>query len=660
MTRLQLPDIPGLPDLPPLPDIPDLPGTAAQYVVLLPLVAAVLAFGLGRLGSRAAAWTVISGSVLMFGASLWQLYRVTTQGVRSSDTIGPLALGELEVPLVLTATPLTAITAVAVALVATIVQVYARWYLWYDPHYRQFASTVALFTAAMLLVVLSGDVVLTLVGWEVMGWCSYLLIGHHGAKASARRAAAKALLVTRFADLGFVLGLVALAAGPRSTAIADIVEHWQARPGTALTVAMLLVIAGVAGKSALVPFQDWLPDAMEGPTPASALIHAATMVAAGTVVLAQLFPLLQASEPARLTLAVLASVTTILAALLAFAQPDLKRLLAWSTVSQVALMLAALTAVPAGEGPDTAVLHLVSHALFKALLFLSLGWLSVLAGGTLVTYAVSGLRRYGSVRRPLGIGLLALAGVPPLVGFVSKELVLGAAEAGVQTATPGPSLLVLAAVGAATPLTAAYCMRAWLILNRPVFVPGAGRPGERLDDFFAEPEVMAEAVGVEEAEAAISSPARAGVTTLALLTVVGGALPLTPYFDVEIHLNWPLLAASLLLMAAAALAVLAASRGVRTRDAAARLPAVLSRSAERGLGADTAYLALVARPTLALARGVTWLDREVLDGYVRATARAARLLGQGGERWSPVQPAPALVLVLAGVVVLGIVGVVLR
>ncbi|MCE0486163.1 NADH-quinone oxidoreductase subunit 5 family protein [Ornithinimicrobium sediminis] len=658
MTSLQWPDLPDLPALPPLPDFP---GAAAQYVVAIPLLAALLAFLLGRTSSRTAAWTVVTGAVLTLGAATWQLYTISVGVVpRVSETVGPLALGELTVPLTLSASPLTAITAVAVALVALVVQVYARWYLWYDPRYRQFAATVSLFSGAMLLVVLSGDVVLTLVGWEVMGWCSYLLVGHISAKASARRAAAKALLVTRFADLGFVLGLVALTAGPGSTAIADIVDHWRAEPGTALTVAMLLVIMGVAGKSALVPFQDWLPDAMEGPTPASALIHAATMVAAGTVVLAQLFPLLQASDPARTTLAVLASATTLLAALLAFAQPDLKRLLAWSTVSQVALMLAALTAIPVGEGPDTAVLHLVSHALFKALLFLALGWLAVLAGGTLVSYAVSGVRRYGSVRRPLGIGLLALAGVPPLVGFVSKELILGSAEAGVQAATPGPALIVLAAVGAGAPLTAAYCMRAWLILSRPVLVRGNGRTGEQLDDFFAEPEVMVEAVGVEEAEAAISSPARAGITTLSLLTVVGGVLPLTPFFDVELHLNVPLLVASLLLMAAAALFVLAASRGVRTRDAAARLPAVLNLAAERGLGADTAYLTLVARPTMALARGVTWLDREVLDGYVRAAGRAARLLGRGGERWSPVQPAPSLVLVLAGVLVLAVIGVVLR
>ncbi len=657
--------LPGIP-LPDLPDIPfqdllsrvqDLPGTPAQYAVGLPLLAALLALGLGRLAARAAAWVVVTASLLVLGATVWQLYGVShdqVDGTRTSGTIAALPLGELEVPLLLVATEPIAVVAMAVALVALIVQIFARWYLWYDPRYRQFAATVALFTAAMMLVVHSGDLLLTLIGWEVMGWCSYLLIGHLSAKASARRAAGKALLVTRVADIGFVLGVIALAAGAGSTSIESVVAHWETRPGTALTVAMLLLITGVAGKSALIPFQDWLPDAMEGPTPASALIHAATMVAAGTVVLAQLFALLQASDTARIVLALLASVTTLVAALLAFAQPDLKRLLAWSTVSQVALMLAALTAIPLGQGPDTAVLHLVSHAIFKALLFLSLGWLSVLTGGTLVAYAVSGVRRYGAVRRPLGMGLLALAGVPPLVGFVSKELILGAAEQGVQTAG-GPSLIVLAAVGAGTPLTAAYCMRAWLILNRPLIIGHPARRGdERLDDFFSEPAVVQEAAGTEEAEAAISSSARVGISLLALLTLLGGVLPFTGWFTVEsvLELNLPLLATSLLLMLAAALAVVVAARGVPTRDAAARLPQAVRLSAAEGLGADTAYLALVARPTLALARGVAWLDREILDGYVRGGGQAARMLGTGGDRWSPVRPSGALVLVLTGLLVL--------
>ena len=207
--------------------------------------------------------------------------------------------------------------AFVVALVALAVQVYSTWYLATDDRYPRFAATVSLFTAAMLLVVHSGDLVLTVVGWEVMGWCSYLLIGHWSRRHSARRAAHKAFLVTRLADIGFVLGVVGLAAGAGTTSlggcragvgparracidtqvasglpVGEALTACAAPDGTLRAVLLTLVVIGVLGKSAQLPFQDWLADAMEGPTPASALIHAATMVAAGTVVLAGLFPLL--------------------------------------------------------------------------------------------------------------------------------------------------------------------------------------------------------------------------------------------------------------------------------------------------------------------------------------------------------------------------------
>lgn len=667
--EITLPHLPtfGLP-LPDVPEISQAVGTPSQWMIAFPLLAAVLAFYVPQRWARAAGWTVLWAGLAGLLTAIWQVFRAAaTDEPLTASTIGSVPLGELSVPLALSVDTLMAMTALTVALVALIVQAFARWYLWYDPHYRQFAATVALFTAAMMLVVHSGDVILTLIGWEVMGWCSFLLIGHHSTKSSAQRAASKALIVTRVADIGFVLGLVALAAGAGSTAIVDIVDHWSARPGAALTIAMLLIITGVAGKSALFPFHDWLPDAMEGPTPASALIHAATMVAAGTVVLAQLFELLAASDVARFTLAVLACATTLLAALLAFAQPDLKRLLAWSTVSQVALMLAALSAIPASDGPDTALLHLMSHAVFKALLFLTFGWLAVLTGGTLVSYAVSGVRRYASLARPFGFGLLALAGVPPFVGFFSKELILTAAEAGAADA--GGSLagtLVLATVGAGAPLTAAYCMRAWLILNRadpaarsaPAAAPQR-RSVQGIEDLFSAPEVIQDAVGIEEAESAISSTARAGITALTALTILGGILPFTSLVDVELMFNVPLLLASLTLMAAAAVAVWAASRGVRTRDAAARLPSSVRRGAERGFGGDTAYQVVVARPTLAVARGVIWLDHHILDSYVRSTGHIATFVGAASERFSPIKPAPSLVLVLAGVLIFAVLGVVL-
>ena len=244
--------------------------------------------------------------------------------------------------------------------------------------------------------------------------------------------------------------MVILAAGAGSTAYPQVLQAWAgtgcndagACTGPSqglLNAAMVLLVIGVLGKSGMVPFHDWLPDAMEGPTPASALIHAATMVAAGTFVLAQLFDVLAAADGARWLLAVSTAVTMVYAAVLAFGQSDLKRLLAYSTLSQVALMLSALAVAPADEGPGAGVLHLYSHAFFKALLFLAIGWLSVTVGGTAAATMRGGVRGHLFIRPAMFVGLLSLAGVPPLVGFVSKEHVLAAAEAG-AAGRPGPGL----------------------------------------------------------------------------------------------------------------------------------------------------------------------------------------------------------------------------
>jgi NADH-quinone oxidoreductase subunit L len=660
---LQLPSV-GIPALP----VPDLWGTPAQWAVLVPLLAALAGVALTGRSNRLGAWVAVAGGLGTVAATGWQLYALTRApgGRRTSGTIGALPLGELDAPLGLVVTWPLATIAVTVATVALVVQVYARWYLWYDPRYRTFAATVSLFTAAMLLTVHADDVLLLVVGWEVMGWCSFLLIGHHSTKNAARRAAGKALLVTRTADIGFVLGLVVLAAGAGTTSLTGVVEHWAAvGPSPGLVLAMVLVVVGVAGKSALFPFQDWLPDAMEGPTPASALIHAATMVAAGTVVLTHLFALLAATEPARLLLAVLASVTVLGAALMAFAQGDLKRLLAWSTVSQVALMLAALAAATPQTGPDAAAQHLVAHAWFKALLFLSVGWLGVLVGGTAMALVASGARRYRVLRRRLAWGLLGLAGVPPFVGFFSKELILGTAEAGALTTGGVASVIVLSSVGAAAPLTAAYCMRAWLVLDRRTEAEQLAETYhqgdvERIDDFFEEPVVIHEAEGLERAEAAISSSARLGTTVLMLMTLLGSVVALLPVWRSDVHLNLQLLLVTLLLMLVAAVAVALAARGVRTRDAGARVPADVSIAAERGLGADYAYRLVVATPVLAAARAVTWFDAQVLDAWVRGGGAGARLLGTAGELLTPRRATPALALVLGAVLVLAAIGVATR
>lgn len=660
----------------------DGPLQPSHAVILFPALGALLTLPLVRRSSRAAAsLALVAGLLGLVAACLLLLQQRNDHTVADPDTVGSLALGpDLSVPLQLHVEGWKVLVAVFVAVVSFVVQAFARWYLWEDPRYRQFAATVGLFTAAMQLVVLSGDLLLTLIGWELMGWCSYLLIGHESEREKARRAAFKSFLVTRLADAPLVIGFAGLAMGAGSTSIATVVKHWSGGSlagGAALTVAIIGVICGVLGKSAQVPFQDWLPDAMEGPTPASALIHAATMVAAGTVVLADLLPLVQAAPTARTTLLVLAGISTVLAALLALLQTDLKRLLAWSTISQVGLMLLTLAVVPEDAGPDLAITHLLGHAAFKALLFLMVGWLSVLVGGTVMARMSGGIRRYPQTRVLLAIGILALAGVPPTIGFVSKDLILDEAA---QGATDGQELAVFAflSLGAVIVLTAAYSMRAWLVIqHRTVFQ-------RRVDETTLEDSLTVADVGIvemlreapqvdalghptdgaiveepDEADPEPTDTARIGLALLGVLSLFGGVVVASPMLDVDWqHLNALLIGASLLLMLAAALLVRISSLGTTYGDAAERTPLVWRSAASRGFGIDRLYVGLVAHPVLALARGVARVEGR-LDRGVTGLAVPVRTLGDRGERLHRRTPSAGLVTLLAGTLLVAILGVAL-
>jgi NADH-quinone oxidoreductase subunit L len=358
--------------------------------------------------------------------------------------------------------------AVAVAVVALCVQTYSVSYLHDDERYPPYAAQVSLFTSAMLLVVVAGDLIPLIVGWEVMGICSYLLIGHDRSLPEAPKAAVKAFIVTRFGDVGFILGVAILGVNAHSFRIADVLA---ADYSTAtLTAAGVLLLGGVAGKSAQFPLHTWLPDAMAGPTPISALIHAATMVAAGVYLIARLYPLFNGTALA--VLAVMASITMLLGATTAMAQQDIKKVLAWSTVSQLGYMTGALAV--GSKGP--ALLHLLSHAAFKALLFLSAGAIIHAVGSNLMT-TMGGLRKsMPTTFVVMTIGLAALVGLPPLAGFVSKDAILAAAQhattAGAE-AGPAPSWaawLVWLAGLTTTGITGWYATRLWL---RTFFGPSA-------------------------------------------------------------------------------------------------------------------------------------------------------------------------------------------
>ncbi len=620
---------------------------AAMVLLTTGLPALTAAVGGPLRPARAAARSVaLLGALATLAVAVVSLVVQATAGSAPGATLiealPALETGGLEVPLLLQGGGPVALVAAVVATVTLAVQGFAAWYLRDDDRYPVFAATVSLFAAGMLLVVHSADLVLTLVGWEVMGWCSYLLIGHWSRREPARRAALKAFLVTRLADVGFVLGVVVLAAGASSTSYPAVVAHWvgPAADGTLRSVALVLLVVGVLGKSAQFPFQDWLPDAMEGPTPASALIHAATMVAAGTFVLAQLAPVLTRSDPARWVLAVSVTVSMVGAALLALGQSDLKRLLAWSTVSQIAIMLSPLAAAPAAEASSAASLHLVGHAFFKALLFLTVGWLGVLGGGTSVAALRGTGRRRPSAGVAWAVGLLALAGVPLTVGGVSKEHVVATVEA--AAAGGGMrSLVVEVALLATVVLTAAYATRAHLVVSRGQrVVRAAGAVTVR------EPAPAPEKVGPGEGASAPAGGSAGGSPTpvvvrvvlggLVVLTVLGGLVTATGLLPGlgEVSAQTLLLSLVLILLGVV-LPLWSAGTLSAGASAAGVLPASAARwaaLADAGLGADRAYRALVVRPVIALARFATFLDRDVLDAYVRGAAGAARLAGAAGRR----------------------------
>jgi NADH-quinone oxidoreductase subunit L len=343
--------------------------------------------------------------------------------------------------------------------VGLLVQIYSTAYLGHHPRYRSYALIIVLFIVAMIAVVGTTNLWVLLVGWEVMGLCSYLLIGHEWQTAEARAGAAKAFLMTRIADLGLVLAILVIGQtyGTYDLIVA-LPRDGEARNATAIG---LLVLVAVVGKSAQFPLHSWLPDAMPGPTPITALIHAATMVAAGVYLAARMLPFYAESTVVLTAMAVIAGITMLMGAVFALVQTDLKRALAWSTVSQLAFMFAAIAA---GD-PESGLDHLVSHGVFKALLFLGCGCL-MHAVGTSALSAMGGLR--GAM--PLTfwtstIGFAALAGVVPTVGFFTKDSVLH----GIERATDGDRGLaagtawVLLVVALLTSLlTAAYATRLWV------------------------------------------------------------------------------------------------------------------------------------------------------------------------------------------------------
>jgi NADH-quinone oxidoreductase subunit L len=343
---------------------------------------------------------------------------------------------------------LAAVMLVVVGVVATCVVVFSAGYMKGDPGWARYFALLALFSGSMTLLVVGDGFVPLFVGWELVGACSYLLVGFWFAKPSAAAAATKAFMTTRVGDVGLLLGLGALWAATGSLRFAEVAERLPEVAPVVVATAAVLIAIGAMGKSAQFPLHAWLPDAMEGPTPVSALIHAATMVAAGVYLVARMWPLFEAAPAARAVLLAAGTISALGAAFVAVAQRDIKKVLAYSTVSQLGLMFAAL-----GVGAwEAAFFHLVTHAAFKALLFLASG--SVIHGAS-----TQDLHEMGGLRKAMPwtfatwvVGSLALAGIAPFAGFFSKDAVLESVL--MHSPVAGVALF------AASTLTAYYMMRA--------------------------------------------------------------------------------------------------------------------------------------------------------------------------------------------------------
>ncbi|MEU5340874.1 NADH-quinone oxidoreductase subunit L [Streptomyces sp. NPDC020766] len=648
--------------------------TLAVLVPLLPFLGAVAGLLLGRTAPGFVRPLAVLPPLAALGLAVAVAVRQGgDQAVNAATELTPT--GSVPIELALHIDGFAALVAVLVGLVATCVQIYSTGYLRDDPRYPSYAALVSLFTSAMLLVVYSGDLMVLLVGWEIMGICSYFLVGHYWETPEARAASIKAFLVTKLGDVPFLIGLFALATDAGSFRITKILGNVASGGLDHPTLIALLLLAGVAGKSAQFPLHTWLPDAMAGPTPVSALIHAATMVAAGVYFVARLLPVFAASSAALVVLAVMAAVTMAGSALAALAQDDIKRVLAYSTIGQLGYMTGALAVGDRGA----AVFHLLSHGAFKALLFLGAGVI-IHAAGTNSLAAMSRMKdlraRVPDAYWTMTVALLALAAIPPFSGFFTKEAVLGAAEhvaTGHAEGIPGVVGWIVLAAGLITALlTAAYAMRLWLLAFRG--------HGQEAPDHGRQPIAMNAVLWV------LAVPSLAfGLATGPLPDWFDGR-DLTPTLTTSVLGTGVALVGGIVMygawrhtMAMAARVPLGAVAAHPEGDAglveaeaiASHAPVYgdvasapdpadpgrlllgpLHRHAAAGFHLDAVYSALFVRPVQAAATLVRFLDREVVDTYVRGAGALPRWLGTAVRRAQTGNLQTYMSALLAGTVVL--------
>lgn len=592
----------------------------------------------GEQGDHATA----GGAVTYFVYDWFHVGTVTEQPTSMTNDQAQVDGGGLGVRVELRADAMSALMLVMVTTVSLLVAIFASGYMHGDPGYPRFFGALSLFVFSMCMLVLASNFLLLFVFWEAVGLCSYLLIGFWFHKPSAAAAAKKAFVVNRIGDFGLILGIfliwITFGTVEFSRILADptlIQQMMRAQPEIFTTICLLLFI-GAIGKSAQFPLHVWLPDAMEGPTPVSALIHAATMVTAGVYLVARCAPLFMHSPFALQIVAGVGAATALIAAITALTQNDLKRVLAYSTVSQLGYMFMSLGA--AGADPEHlmqpavtfAMFHMFTHAFFKAVLFLSAGSVMHAMGD------VIDMRRFSGLRNALPItwitflaGSLALAGVPLLSGFWSKDEILAVLHRASQAEAHGMYYTVILGIALLTALmTAFYTFRAYfLTFHGPeVFPPEAGHHPHDA------PPAMAVPLYILGAAALLIGLATGPTHLYGHYLHHTPGLPAPPvaadgHGAAEHGHDWfMMLTSSVLAIGGIAVAYLMygshpGAAGVKDNASP------LAKFSLNGLYLDELYLALVVRPMRSLAEVCEIFDRMVIDQIVDGVAKIPGVFG---------------------------------
>ena len=610
---------------------PEVPEGVVWAILLLPLGSMAVIVLATRPYPRWSGYAAIGSIGLAFIFSLWVLDSVIDADGASLPfrthewlTIAPPFGNELVVNLGLRVDGLTAIMLIVVTSVSLLVQVYSQGYMAGDGGYSRYFAYMSLFTASMLGLILVDSILMLFVFWELVGISSYLLIGFWFHKPAAARAAMKAFIVTRIGDVGLLLAIILIWTKAGTFDIAEIQELavTGAISMNVLTLFALGIFAGAAGKSAQFPLHIWLPDAMEGPTPVSALIHAATMVAAGVYLVARFFPIFEVADDARLTVAVIGGTTALIAALLAVVMTDIKRVLAYSTISQLGYMMLALGV----GGYVAAIFHLLTHAFFKALLFL---------GSGSVNHATNtfDMRRMGGLRKMMPwtyatflIASLSLAGLFPFAGFWSKDEILADAWAEQQ-------LLFWVAL-AVVFLTAFYMFRVIFMTFEGEYrggdEPEEDAHGSDSSHPAESPLAMVAPLAVLAVPALLIGLANVNGGVGHLLT---GALPAETREALhEFEFSWGIALASMsLAIGGITLAWLFYGVRVLSADRVRRVLSPVHTVLERKYFLDDLYEGIFVRRALLGVTSValTLFDVIVVDGIVNGIARALRLGSTG-------------------------------